>query len=107
MTFLQYIQKLTNSYVEDIELLVILPCKFSLFQYRDRSGDRYRDTRDYSDYLRSIAGPPPPSSHYAYGHAHGPQYAPPPARYYEGQSVSAGHYERSLYDYERSRSYDR
>jgi len=74
-------------------------------RYRERSGDRYRETRDYSDYLRSIAGPPPHSSHYAYGH--GPQYAPPPARYYEGQSVSAGHYERSLYDYERSRSYDR
>jgi len=74
-------------------------------RYRDRSGERYRDSRDYSEYLRSLAGHPPHYSHYP------PQYLPPPPppRYYEGQSLSSSHYQRSLYDVydERSRSYDR
>lgn len=71
-------------------------------RYRDRSPvDRYRDSRDYNEYLRSLAGhpssyPPPYSSHH---------YLPPPSRYYDPHAA----YQRSVYSSydERSRNYDR
>jgi len=66
------------------------------FRERDRSGERYRDSRDYAEYLRCLASGP---SHYS---AH---YLPPPPRYYDAPS---SYYDRSVYTHdERSRSYDR
>jgi len=66
------------------------------FRERDRSGDRYRDSRDYAEYLHRLASGP---SHYS------PHYLPPPSRYYDAPS---SYYDRSLYAHdERSRSYDR
>ena len=70
-----------------------------MFQYRDRSGERYRDSRDYAEYLRSLAAGAP---HYS---AHYPAHYPAP-RYYDAPPLSS-HYDRGLYYDERSRSYDR
>ena len=71
-------------------------------QYRDRSPlDYYRgsDSRDYNDYLRSLAG------HSSYHAPAYPHHYPPPARHYQGPVVY-GRPAYSGYD-ERSRDYDR